>query len=116
MPEDRTDLGVFLNRPDFDEPWQAQAHAMAQVLLEQNLIDPTAWSEALGASIEKALTAGAADTPTTYYAALTDALVSVLGVDAAEFHALIEAWRGAYESTPHGQPVTLHRIDESQSR
>ena len=57
-------------RPGFDEPWQAQAHAMSQVLLESGRIEANVWAETLGAAIRKRLASGAADTTETYYAAL----------------------------------------------
>ncbi len=96
--------------PGFDEPWQAQAHAMSQVLLESGRIEANVWAETLGAAIRKRLASGAADMTETYYAALTDALETVLAVDGQELADVAEAWRDAYETTPHGKPVLLKTV------
>ncbi|MFT4583149.1 MAG: hypothetical protein ACI915_002187 [Gammaproteobacteria bacterium] len=93
--------------PGFDEPWQAQAHAMVQVLLDSGKLEANAWSQSLGAAIRERLASGSPDTTQTYYGALTDALTSILSVDAAELGDVIEAWRAAFETTPHGKPVHL---------
>lgn len=93
--------------PGFDEPWQAQAHAISRVLLERGQIDANTWAETLGAEIRKRLASGAADTTETYYMALTDALEAVLSVEDQELANIVEAWRTAYETTPHGKPVLL---------
>lgn len=93
--------------PGFDEPWQAQIHAISRVLLETGRVAPQRWAETLGAAIRRRLTAGAPDTPETYYMAMTDAVAAVLALDEAALDTLTEAWRHAYETTPHGRPVTL---------
>ncbi len=93
--------------PPFDAPWQSQTYAMAQVLIESGRIASSDWSAALGAAIRRRLAAGAADTTETYFAAVTEALETVLAVDGDEVGAGVEAWRQAYETTPHGKPVRL---------
>jgi hypothetical protein len=93
--------------PDFDEPWQAQAHAIVQVLLESGKLEANAWSQSLGAAIRERLANGSPDTTETYYSALTDALTSTLSLDSTELIDVIEAWRAAFETTPHGEPVHL---------
>ncbi len=80
---------------------------MSQVLQAGGLIDAGAWSEALAAAIRSRFACGAADTSETYYAAMTDALETLLAIDSKELDAMMEAWRQAYMSTPHGQPVSL---------
>ena len=93
--------------PAFDEPWQAQAYAMAQVLIESGRIEPNTWAATMRQAISKRLASGAPDTTDTYFAAVTDALESVLALDDREMLQVVEAWRGAYETTPHGHPVKL---------
>ena len=99
----------------FDEPWQAQAHAIAQVLLERGHIDKNDWSTMLGAAIRRRLANGEPDTTETYYAALTDAIVEILDVDTANLEQLASAWREAYAHTPHGQPVVLESGSPTQT-
>ena len=72
------------NEPVFDHSWQAQVLALADTLTEQGLFSPGDWSATLGEELRRAKAAGAPDTPER-----------------------IEAWRRAYENTPHGQPVEL---------
>jgi nitrile hydratase accessory protein len=96
-----------LNAPDaprFDEPWQAQAFAMAVALNQRGLFDWSEWTKALGAEI-------AAAPDETYFAAWLRALEKMLiakGVaSGGRLHELAEAWRAAAEATPHGQPIVL---------
>ncbi len=102
-----------MNPPDAElrEPWQAQALAVALALQEAGIITPRQWSEALGAAIERARTAGDADTGDTYYLHVLDALERLLAernlVPPPALAARIEAWIAAYRRTPHGQPVML---------
>jgi nitrile hydratase accessory protein len=97
----------------FEEPWQAQILALADTLARSGLFTPTAWSAALGAALRHAESHGAPDTPATYYAAAVEALEGLLadtGLLSSDVLAeRREAWRQAYQSTPHGQPVTLGR-------
>ena len=96
--------------PAFDEPWQAQVYGMAQVLIESGRIEPNTWAAAMRAAISKRLEAGAPDTTDSYFAAVTDALESVMSVEKRELGGVVEAWREAYETTPHGQPVKLKPV------
>ncbi len=109
-------LGPLARRdgePLFDKPWQAQALAAADVLAERGLFTRAAWSAALGAELKRAEGAGKPDTAATYYAAVLATLERlVVEADAASADSLAEcreAWRQAYLTTPHGQPVNLSR-------
>jgi nitrile hydratase accessory protein len=97
--------------PAFAEPWQAEAYAMAQTLMESGGIAASDWAAAFGAALRKAADRGAADDSETYYAALVEALISVLvgegRLDAEDIARRVEDWRAAYLRTPHGKPVTL---------
>lgn len=97
----------------FDEPWQAQAFALTVELHAQGAVSWPEWSAALGAAI-----AEAPDAP--YYerwlVALERLSLARSLTDAAELSAREQAWRQAYERTPHGQPVTLEPAGESNTR
>ena len=64
--------------PAFAEPWQAEAYAMAQTLIESGRIAASEWPSVFGAALRKAAGRGEADTSEAYYAALVEALMSVL--------------------------------------
>lgn len=97
--------------PAFAEPWQAEAYAMAQTLIESGRIAASEWPSVFGAALRKAAGRGEADTSEAYYAALVEALMSVLvargGLEAGEIERRVEDWRAAYLRTPHGKPVLL---------
>jgi nitrile hydratase accessory protein len=97
--------------PTFDEPWQAQALALAFALCERGVFSAAAWSEALGTELRRAEARGAPDNHDTYYAAALAALEGLLaatgGITRDNVSERIEAWRRAYLNTPHGQPVEL---------
>ena len=102
-----------MNPPDrgFTEPWQAQVLATAMGLQEAGVITPAQWSQALGAAIERARTAGDPDIGETYYLHVLDALQHLMAeldlVPGAALEARVADWEAAYRRTPHGQPVEL---------
>jgi len=98
--------------PAFDEPWQAQALALADGMVQGGIVSPDEWSQTLGAALHDATAQGKPDTAQTYY----DAVLATLE-ELAENNAAISAadratrrtqWENAYLATPHGQPVKLH--------
>jgi nitrile hydratase accessory protein len=97
--------------PDFNEPWEAEALALAMSLQDTGQFTAAEWSEALGAEIRAAQTSGDPDDGTTYYRhvlAALERLVREKGL--ASRGALLQRrqdWEAAYRVTPHGQPVTL---------
>lgn len=99
------------NQPLFDHAWQAQVLALADRLTAQGLFSPGDWSATLGEELRRAEAAGAPDTPESYYAAALAALERLTAASGAlpegALAARTEAWRRAYENTPHGQPVEL---------
>lgn len=103
------------DEPTFAEPWEATAQALAHLLLERGHATPEEWAEALGAAIKRAQAEGDPDDGTTYYrhvlAALESLLVEKGVVEAETLTARRDAWRRAYETTPHGRPVTLSPAD-----
>ena len=58
----------------FDEPWQAQALALADTMVQGGRFTATEWAEALGAALTEAEARGAPDTLNTYYTAVLVAL------------------------------------------
>ena len=97
--------------PVFDEPWQAQALAMAARLQERGLFTNAQWSQALGAELSAAAAAGEEDSPQAYYRAALRALEGLVAarteLSEAALAERVEAWREAYLRTPHGKPVVL---------
>jgi nitrile hydratase accessory protein len=89
----------------FEEPWQAQAFALAVTFQDRGVITEAEWSERLGAEI-----AAAPDAP--YYqcwlAALEKLVASLTGADLEPYR---RAWTHAAARTPHGTPIELTPAD-----
>ncbi len=94
--------------PVFEEPWQAEAFALAVALNEAGRFAWTEWAERLAAELR---TAGGGDDGARYYEhwlATLERLVTEHGLaDAAALAERKHAWAEAYRRTPHGKPVTL---------
>ncbi|MEO1551477.1 MAG: nitrile hydratase accessory protein [Pseudomonadota bacterium] len=86
----------------FDAPWQASAFALAVHLSQQGHFTWSEWTSTFGA---RRAGGGA------YWSDWLDTLDEMLRAkhlgDAAHVATLVEAWREAYATTPHGTPVTL---------
>ncbi|MEQ9489493.1 MAG: nitrile hydratase accessory protein [Alphaproteobacteria bacterium] len=99
--------------PLFNEPWEAQALAIAYRLIEEGRVTRQEWAEALGAAITKAQAEGDPDEGGTYYRhvlAAIEALTVEKGLtDPSEISTRKQDWKDAYLSTPHGQPVELKK-------
>jgi len=97
--------------PQFEEPWQAEALALAVAMQQAGCFTAAEWAEALGAAIARAQASGDPDDGTTYYAHVLDALERLVFEKSFSTRDSIaarkEAWRAAFARTPHGQPVTL---------
>ena len=97
--------------PAFEEPWQAQALALADAMVQAGHFSAADWADALGAALREAEAAGAPDTLGTYFTAVLTALERLAetraGLTADTRAARRAAWEAAYRRTPHGQPVTL---------
>ncbi len=95
----------------FDEPWQAQALALAETMVRAGHFSAAQWAEALGAALREAEARGAGDTLETYYGAALDALERLCeaeaGISGDHRAGRRAAWEAAYLRTPHGQPVEL---------
>ena len=97
----------------FEEPWQAEALALSAALIQAGRISSSEWADALGSAIKRAQAAGDPDDGSTYYQHVLNALQAMVLEKALTTREALtarkEAWRSAYASTPHGQPVQLPR-------
>lgn len=87
----------------FEEPWQAQAFALTVDLHARGAFSWNEWSAALSQAIAEAPSAPYYD---RWLVALERLSLARGLTDAAELATREDAWRRAYESTPHGKPVT----------
>jgi nitrile hydratase accessory protein len=92
----------------FDEPWQAQALALAVALQDAGVISPGEWAEALG---RKRSGEGLREDGGDYYDSVVAALEDVIetrGIASRNaLSELADAWTRAAHATPHGKPVLL---------
>jgi nitrile hydratase accessory protein len=100
----------------FDEPWQAEALAIADTLVHNGMFSAGSWSEALGVALRNAEASGASDDQQTYYQCVLTALEGLIAqhseIDPAAMTAKREDWERAYLSTPHGHPVKLGAAED----
>ena len=108
-------LPLDADGPVFDEPWQAQAFAMAVELSQAGAFTWREWADALGAEIAAA---GPDDGGERYYEhwlAALEKLVDAKGVtQPGERHARRDAWENAARTTPHGEAIALSRASEDR--
>ncbi|MET0569582.1 MAG: nitrile hydratase accessory protein [Hyphomicrobiaceae bacterium] len=101
--------------PVFQEPWQAQAFAMAVALQSRGVFAWSDWADMLGEEIRKAQDAGDPDTGATYYRhwlATLERMVAAKGLTNPETLArTYDAWDRAADRTPHGTPIELRPED-----
>ena len=101
--------------PTFQEPWQAQAFAMALTLQQRGVFTWKDWATTLGEEIAKARAAGDPDDGTTYYRhwlATLERMVASKGIAAPEMlDRYYHAWDHAADRTPHGQTIVLQPED-----
>ena len=114
MKDTETTLRPLFNvdgDPVFDEPWQAEALAIADSLVHQGMFSATAWSDALGKALRVAEAEGAVDNQETYYNCVLSALEKLIAdnseIDQEAMLTKQQEWEQAYLSTPHGKPVRL---------
>lgn len=97
--------------PVFDEPWQAEALAIADSLVHKGMFSTSAWSEALGKALRVSEAEGAVDNQETYYNCVLSALEKLIAehseIDQETMLTKRREWEQAYLSTPHGKPVRL---------
>jgi nitrile hydratase accessory protein len=97
--------------PVFNEPWEAQAFALAVRLSEASCFTWSEWAAVLSQEIRAAQERGDPDLGRTYYQHWLNALEQICIekglVGREDMRQRTEAWRCAYRQTPHGQPVAL---------
>jgi nitrile hydratase accessory protein len=97
--------------PVFQEPWEAQAFALAVKLSEQGHFTWKEWAATLADELKAAADRGESDDGSRYYhhwLAALERLVTAKGLtDRAAMETRKEAWAEAYRHTPHGKPVEL---------
>ena len=105
--------------PVFEEPWQAQAFALAVKLSEQGHFSWKTWAQALAEELAAAAARGEPDDGSRYYhhwVAALERLVTDRGLsDGSALETRKEAWADAYRHTPHGQPVELRESGPSST-
>jgi nitrile hydratase accessory protein len=103
------------DRPQFREPWEAEAFALTMTLYERGLFTWPEWTATIAEEIGRAQAAGDPDTGETYYRhwlAALEALVAAKGIaDTATLARTRDAWDRAADRTPHGTPIKLERED-----
>ena len=95
----------------FAEPWEAHAFAIAVKLSEKGLFKWSDWTNALAEEIKEAKDQGQPNFGNTYYQFWLSALETILLekniLKKSDLKSMMEQWRRAYLSTPHGNPVKL---------
>lgn len=92
--------------PVFNEPWEAQAFAMAVALHQKGVFTWEEWATALGGQIHAP--GGDAIPYYEHWMAALEALVAQKRLfEAGALEERQEAWRRAAAATPHGQPILL---------
>lgn len=96
-----------MNPPDdpvFNEPWEAQAFAMAVSLNSKGLFTWSEWAETLGTEIANQ---GTLSYYECWLAALEKLIEAKKLMTEAERLTRIDAWDRAARATPHGKPIEL---------
>jgi nitrile hydratase accessory protein len=100
-----------LEGPVFNEPWEAQAFALAVRLSEAGYFTWSEWAVVLSQEINVAQARGDPDGGLTYYQHWLNALERLCTdkglISREDMRQRREEWRRAYRQTPHGQAVEL---------
>lgn len=100
-----------MDEPVFHEPWHAQVFAITVHLHQLGLFDWPNWTVRFGETLKTNGLSKDLDGGDDYFNAWLETLEGLLGekqlADDPEIDQLVSAWRDAYLSTPHGQPVKL---------
>lgn len=108
-----TGLPRDVDGPVFDEPWQAEAFALAVRLHEAGCFTWPEWAAALAEVLRDARARGGTDDGSRYYehwlAALERLVIAKKLLTASDLDRRKAAWTEAYLATPHGRPVELGR-------
>ena len=106
--------------PVFNEPWEAEAFALAVHLSEAGHFTWPEWVEVFSREIAAAQAPGDPDVGNTYYHHWLNALEHICAtkglVEPQARHQRRDAWYRAYLNTPHGRPVELSAATEPSER
>jgi nitrile hydratase accessory protein len=95
----------------FQEPWEAQAFAMATLLQDGGYVTAEEWTRALSDEIAAVRDRGETDDGTNYYHHWLAALETIVAekglIGDAELARRKAEWDEAARATPHGQPIEL---------
>jgi nitrile hydratase accessory protein len=95
----------------FNEPWEAQAFALAVCLSEAGCFTWSEWAQSLSQEIRAAQEQGDPDLGNTYYQHWLKALERICAekglVGHQDMRQRQEEWWRAYLNTPHGRPIEL---------
>ena len=104
----------------FNEPWEAQAFALAVRLSEAGCFKWSEWVETLSQEIKAAQERGDPDLGDTYYHHWLNALERLCAEKGLAGREQIsrrkEEWRRAYLNTPSGQPIELSAASKEDQR
>jgi len=104
--------------PVFNEPWQAQAFAIAVSLCDEGYFTWSEWVDVFSEQVKLAQKSGDPDLGDTYYSHWLNALETIVAekkiIDFPDMHQRKEAWKQAYLLTPHGQPIELQSHKETK--
>ena len=95
------------DRGTFEEPWQAEAFALTVGLHAAGVFSWPEWSQTLAEEIARLAQRGTEDYFGCWLNALETLLTEKSVATRSELTELAAAWREAYRTTPHGQPVRL---------
>jgi len=97
--------------PVFNEPWEAQAFALAVNLHAAGYFSWSEWADRLATEIQHAQAAGDPDLGDTYYRHWLSALERIVAdkhlVATAELARRKDEWAAAAANTAHGKPIEL---------
>lgn len=97
--------------PVFNEPWEAQAFAMALTLYEKGCFSWSEWAAYLGAEITQAKENGEVDDGQRYYYYWLAALEKIVAdknlLSPADLLERKQQWQTAVAHTHHGHPIQL---------
>ncbi len=104
--------------PVFNEPWEAEAFALAVRLSEFGYFTWAEWAETLSQEIKVAQERGDPDLGDTYYQHWLKALERLCAeknlLSHEDMRQRTDEWRRAYLNTPHGQPIELEAAFKDQ--
>jgi len=122
----KTTQKLYDNLPDlpkdekgsvFNEPWQAQAFALAVSLCDEGHFTWSEWVDVFSEQVKLAQQSGDPDLGDTYYSHWLNALEVIVSnkqiVGLGDMKERKEAWRQVYLHTPHGKPIELHSFKET---